>query len=258
MINLEGRVALVPGANGGIGSVVAETLARAGADLALTYNSKTTRVEEVADLGRKQGRRVSIDKLDARDRTAIEIWVKNKISEFGKVDILMNCVGWSGHTSFVLFTEQDPDSWQEVMDVEMMSLAYLSRAVITHMMERRYGRIVTIGSDSSKVGESGAAISAAARAGNNAFSKSLAREVGRFGITVNTVCPGPTDTPILNSLQSSGDTGEKLVAKLKVLNAMKRIGTPQEVANAAVFLASDAASYITGQAISVSGGLTMC
>jgi 2-hydroxycyclohexanecarboxyl-CoA dehydrogenase len=143
------------------------------------------------------------------------------------------------------------------MDIEMMSLAYQAHAVIFHMIERRYGRIVTVGSDSSKVGESGAAMSAAARAGNNAFSKSLAREVGRFGITVNTVCPGPTDTPILDALQSSGDTGEKLVAKLKVLNAMKRIGTPQEVANAAVFLASDAASYITGQAISVSGGLTM-
>jgi 2-hydroxycyclohexanecarboxyl-CoA dehydrogenase len=258
MINLEGRIALVPGANGGIGSVVAETLAKAGADVALTYNNQTSRVEEVADFARKQGRRVSIDRLNVRDRIAIEAWVKNKISEFGKVDILMNCVGWSGHTSFVLFTEQNPDNWQEVMDVEMMSIAYLARAVILHMIERRYGRIVTVGSDSSKVGESGAAISAAARAGNNAFSKSLAREVGRFGITVNTVCPGPTDTPVLNSLQSSGDTGEKLVAKLKVLNAMKRIGTPQEVANTAVFLASDAASYITGQAISVSGGLTMC
>jgi NAD(P)-dependent dehydrogenase (short-subunit alcohol dehydrogenase family) len=257
MINLEGRVALVPGANGGIGSVVAETLVKAGADVALTYNSKVTRVEEVADFARKQGRRVSVDKLDARDRTATETWVKRKIAEFGKVDILMNCVGWSGHTSFVLFTEQDPESWREVMDIEMMSLAYQAHAVIFHMIERRYGRIVTVGSDSSKVGESGAAMSAAARAGNNAFSKSLAREVGRFGITVNTVCPGPTDTPILDALQSSGDTGEKLVAKLKVLNAMKRIGTPQEVANAAVFLASDAASYITGQAISVSGGLTM-
>jgi 2-hydroxycyclohexanecarboxyl-CoA dehydrogenase len=258
MINLEGRVALVPGSNGGIGSVVAETLAKAGAHVALTYNSKKTRVEEVADLARKLGRRVSVDKLNARDRHAIDAWVKDKIAEFGRVDILMNCVGWSGHTAFVLFTEQDPDKWPEVMDVEMMSLAYLARAVIHHMIERRYGRIVTIGSDSSKVGESGAAISAAARAGNNAFSKSLAREVGRFNITVNTVCPGPTDTPVLNALQSSGDVGERLVAKLKVLNSMKRIGMPQEVANVAVFLASDEASYVTGQAISVSGGLTMC
>ncbi len=258
MINLEGRTALVPGANGGIGSVVAEELAKAGADLALTYNTKTSRVEEVADMARKLGRRVSVDKLNARDRTDINDWVKRKILEFGKVDILMNCLGWSGHTAFVLFIEQEPDRWQECMDVEFMACAYLSRAVIGHMIERRYGRIVTIGSDSSKVGESGAAISAAARAGNNAFSKSLAREVGRYGITINTVCPGPTDTPVLTSLASSGDTGQKLVAKLVQLNVMKRVGTPLEVANVAVFLASDAASYITGQAISVSGGLTMC
>jgi 2-hydroxycyclohexanecarboxyl-CoA dehydrogenase len=173
------------------------------------------------------------------------------------VDILANCLGWSGHTLFSLFTEQKPQMWKDCVQIELMAAIYLSDAVIHHMVGRGYGRIITVGSDSSKVGETGAAASSAARAGNNAFSKSLARETGRHGITVNTVCPGPTDTPILDKLASSGGTGEKIVAALVRSIPMKRIGTPREVANAVAFLASDAASYITGQAISVSGGLTM-
>lgn len=258
MIDFSGRVALVPGASGGIGCAVALMLAEAGADVALTYNSNAAKAEEVATAARALGRRVSVDKLNVSTMDSAQAWVDAKIAEFGKVDVLANCIGWSGHTAFVLFTEQNPDNWAKIVDVELMTGVYLTRAVLPHMIERGYGRIVTIGSDSSKVGESGAAVSSAARAGNNAFSKAIAREVGRFGITLNTVCPGPTDTPVLSSLASSGETGRKLVAKVSSLNAMKRIGTPEEVAGMAVFLASEAASYITGQSVSVSGGLTMC
>jgi 2-hydroxycyclohexanecarboxyl-CoA dehydrogenase len=257
-IDLSGRVALVPGASGGIGSSVAEVLAENGADVVLGYHSNRTRTDEVADTARALGRRVHVASLDASDADAIGAWVTEGIRALGQVDILANCVGFHGHNEFVLFIEQSPEHWRRIIDIELMACIHLSRAVVPHMIGRNYGRIVTVGSDSSKVGESGAAVSAAARGGNNAFSKSLAREVGRFGVTVNTVCPGPTDTPLLTALASSGDTGRKLVNKLVGLNAMKRIGTPREVANAVAFLASDGAGYITGQAISVSGGLTMC
>jgi 2-hydroxycyclohexanecarboxyl-CoA dehydrogenase len=207
---------------------------------------------------RSDGRRAISRSLDATDPEAIRSWVDGAISEFGRVDILANCLGWKGHTSFVLFTQQERSAWRKCVDIELMAAIYLSDAVIHHMVANQYGRIITIGSDSSKVGETGAAASSAARAGNNAFSKALARETGRYGITINTVCPGPTDTPILDQLISSGDTGQKIVKALVKAIPMKRIGTPREVANVVAFLASDAASYVTGQAISVSGGLTMC
>lgn len=256
--DLTGRVALVPGASGGIGSAVAEVLAENGADVALTYHSNRKRVDEVADAARAQGRQVWVDQLDASDPAAINSWVEGMIEKAGHIDILTNCIGWNDHTAFVFFTDQSPDNWQSVVDIELMAGIHLCRAVINHMIGRKYGRIVTVGSDSGKVGESGAAVSAAARGGTNAFSKSLAREVGRHGITVNAVCPGPTDTPVLEALKTSSEMGAKLTEKLVKLNAMKRIAQPREVADAVAFLASDAASYITGQAISVSGGLTMC
>lgn len=258
LVDLTDRVAIVPGASGGIGSVVAQVLAECGANLFLGYGSNQDRVEEVLNYAQKLGRKVIARPLDAMDQGSIKSWVLASLQEYENVDILANCLGYKGHSSFTLFTEQRPNAWKECVDIELMAGIYLSDAVIHHMVERKYGRIITVGSDSSKVGESGAAASSAARAGNNAFSKALARETGRFGVTVNTVCPGPTATPILDKLASSGDTGEKIVGALVRSIPMKRIGTPREVANAVAFLASDAASYITGQAISVSGGLTMC
>ena len=255
MIDLRGRVALVAGASGGIGSTVALLLAECGADLALAYHSNRARAREVADAIAAMGRRVRLDALDATDATAAAEWVNGVIADFGQADVLANCCGW--HGTFELFKDQDPGLWAGIIGIELTACLNLAHAVSGHMAARGRGRIVTIGSESGKAGLSGSAVSSAARGGVNAFSKSLARELGRHGVTVNVVCPGPTETPVLEALRAQGATGEKLVHGLIASIPMKRVGTPREVAAAVAFLASDEGGFITGQAISVSGGLTM-
>ncbi len=255
MNDLRGQVAMVAGASGGIGSAVALLLAECGADIALSCHANAARAGEVADSIVAMGRRVRLDTLDATDAGAARDWVAGTIAAFGKVDVLANCCGWSG--AFQLFKDQDPAAWSRIIAIELTACFNLSHAVLHHMVARRRGRIITLGSDSSKTGLSGAAVTAAARGGVNAFSKSLARELGRYGVTVNVVCPGPTQTPVLDMLRAQGETGEKLVQGLIAAIPMKRVGTPREVAAAVAFLASEEGGFITGQAISVSGGLSM-
>ena len=257
LIDLSGKVALVPGASGAMGSAVGEVLAECGATVVLGYNQNAAKAEEVLARAKALGRPARADRIDATRLEDVQRWVDQVLAGYGQIDVIANCVGWHGHESFKLFTEQSPEGWRELVDIELMATVYFAHVAIHHMMERGYGRIVTVGSDSSKVGESGAAVSAAARGGINAFSKSLAREVGRHNITVNTVCPGPTEGPALDRLMQSGDVGEKIIKAVIRAIPMKRVATAREVANVVAFLASDAASFMTGQAISVSGGLTM-
>lgn len=255
MIDLSGQVALVPGGSGGIGSHVAELLAECGADIALGYHANAERAEQVAETIRAMGRKVRLDRLEATDLAASHAWAAAVLDEFGRLDILANCCGWNG--PFGLFSAQDPAQWSRILAIELTACLNLSHAVVDHMVARRSGRIITIGSESGKAGLSGSAVSAAARGGVNAFSKSLAREVGRHAVTVNVVCPGPTETPVLDRLRAQGETGQKLVQGLVTSIPMKRVGTPREVAAVVAFLASGDGGFITGQAISVSGGLTM-
>ena len=255
---LAGKVALVPGASGGIGRAVAELLAERGAYVILGYRRNSSAVDVLVERLREAGGAVEAAPMDARKPESIRTWVQEAVERHGRIDILANCLGWQGEVpSFQPFAEQQQEHWTAVLDVELGALLHLAHAVVPIMTGQGDGRIVTVGSDSSKVGEGGAAVNAAARGACNAFSKSLAREVGRHGITVNTVCPGPTETPLLTDL-ASRNGGDKLIAKMTSLTAMKRIGTAREVAQVVAFLASPDASYVTGQAISVSGGLTMC
>jgi NAD(P)-dependent dehydrogenase (short-subunit alcohol dehydrogenase family) len=255
-LDLSGRVALVSGASGGIGSVVAEVLAECGADLALSYGRNRGRADEVARHARALGVRARLDQVDATDRLASKAWADAVRREYGKIDIVANCVGSAG--GFQLFREQSPDQWRQLIDQHLWAGVYLIHAVLDHMIERGRGRIIMLSSDGAKVGQSGAALGNAGSAGLIGFGKCLAREVARHDITVNAVCPGPTRTPILDRMIAGGDTGAKLAAAAARAIPMKRAGEPREVAAVFAFLASDAASFITGQSISVSGGLTMC
>jgi 2-hydroxycyclohexanecarboxyl-CoA dehydrogenase len=257
MIDLSGRVALVPGAGGGIGRGVARLFAECGADLALTYHSSDAEAKAACEHATSLGRRARLDRLDVADLAAVEGWVASVLGAYGRIDVLASCVGWRSSEGFVLFTEQSPEAWQGLVGVQMMGFINLARAVVPHMIAQGAGRIVQVGSDGGKVGQSGAAVASACHGGMIAFAKALAREVGRHGVTVNVVCPGPTEGPTLDGLRSRGTTGSRIVEEMIRRVPLKRPGTAGEIAATMAFLASDEGGYITGQAISVSGGLTM-
>jgi NAD(P)-dependent dehydrogenase (short-subunit alcohol dehydrogenase family) len=257
MINLAGKVALIPGASGGIGREVARAFVEAGCDVALAYHSNPAPTAEIVAFAERQSRRGRADKVDSSDPAQARAWVEAALAAFGRIDILASCVGAHLPQGFMPFVKQDPATWRAIIDGQLMSFIYLARPVLEHMAERKAGRIVALSSDGGKVGESGAAVANAGNAGLIGFVKSLAREVGRSGITANLVCPGPTEGPTLDLLRSQGDVGARMVEEMIRRVPMKRLGTARDVANAMTFLASDKAGYITGQAISVSGGLVM-
>lgn len=255
-VDLSGRTALVPGASGGIGSAIGEVLAECGANVALGYGRNRKRADEVAAAAsRVAGVRVRTDQIDATDRNAVRAWVDAVSADFGPIDILANCVGSDG--GFQLFREQDPSRWPMLVAQHFWAGVYLVEAVLQPMLARRFGRIIHLSSDGAKVGQSGVAVANGASAGLIGFCKGLAREVAQEGVTINVVCAGPTRTPVLDAMIAGGDTGAKLAAGAARAIPMKRIGEPREVAAMFAFLASDAGSYVTGQALSVSGGLTM-
>jgi 2-hydroxycyclohexanecarboxyl-CoA dehydrogenase len=254
-LNLSGRVALVPGASGGIGSAIALALAECGADVALAYGRNKARADEVAAAARAGGVRARADSVDATDRAAVQAWAAAVTAAFGKIDILANCVGSDG--GFEPFLRQDPARWPTLVAQHFWAGIHLVEAVLPAMVAQRWGRIIHLSSDGAKVGQSGVAVANGASAGLIGFSKGLAREVARDGVTVNCVCAGPTRTPVLDAMIAGGDTGAKLAAGAARAIPMKRVGEPHEVAAMFAFLASEAGSYVTGQALSVSGGLTM-
>ena len=257
MNELAGKAALIPGASGGIGREVAKRFIEAGCDVALAYYSNEAPVQNLAGFARERGRRVRVDKVDVSDYQASRQWVQAVLSELGRIDILASCIGAHLPEGFSPFVKQDAATWKRIIDAQMMSVIYLCRPVLEHMLERKSGRIVMLSSDGGKVGESGAAVANAGNAGLIGFAKSLAREVGRQGITVNLVCPGPTEGPTLDMLRKQGDAGARMVEEMIRRVPMKRLGSARDIANTMVFLASDEAAYLTGQAISVSGGLVM-
>lgn len=205
---------------------------------------------------RKLRKAAKAEKLDASTYEAAKEWVERSIVEFGHVDILATCIGWFDR-GFTLFKDQVPAQWPQMVAEQFWPHVFLTHALLPHLIHRGAGRIIALGSDGAKGGQSGVAIACAGNGGLISFSKSLAREVGRHGITVNVVCAGPTDTPALKTMLDNADLGSKLVEGAIRSIPLKRVGHPREVAAVFAFLASDAGGYVTGQALSASGGLTM-
>lgn len=247
MGDLSGRVALVTGGAGGIGRAVCRALAAEGATVAVCDVDSARAKATAHDLGDGHG----AYSADISDSASVAELVARIAAELGPIDILVNNAGIDKIERFVDSTEA---TWRKIVDVNYLGTAIVSRAVLDSMLERRYGRIINIGSDAGRVGSSGEVVYSGTKGAIIAFGKALAREVAAKGITVNTVCPGPTDTALL---QQVADHNQGMYDALAKAVPMKRIGTPEDVAPAVAFFAGPGATYITGQTLSVSGGLTM-
>jgi 2-hydroxycyclohexanecarboxyl-CoA dehydrogenase len=246
------RVAFVTGAGRGIGRAIAIALARSGHGVAIG-DIRDAEARETANLIESHGQRAFAMPLDVTDSGSVAAAVESATQALGPIDVLVNNAGWD---EMRLFLDTDEEFWDRVIDVNFKGGLRVTRAVLPGMVERGWGRIVNIGSDAGRVGSSLESVYSGAKGAVIAFTKTIAREVARNGVTANVVCPGPTDTPMLAEV-TGGDQGEKVIDAMRRAVPMKRLGTPEEVAAAVAFLASEEARFITGQTLSVSGGLTM-
>jgi 2-hydroxycyclohexanecarboxyl-CoA dehydrogenase len=246
-----GRVAFVTGAGRGIGRAIALRLAGHGDAVAVGDINENDAAETATAIGELGGRAVSI-LVDVTDSASVESAVEETLGLLGPVEILVNNAGWDEMHPFL---ETEEPFWDRVIEVNYKGCLRMTRAALPGMVERKWGRIVNIGSDAGRVGSSFESVYSGAKGAVIAFTKTIAREHARSGITANTVCPGPTDTQMLADVAAG--QGEKIIEAMKRAVPMKRLAMPEDIANAVAFFASDQADYITGQTLSVSGGLTM-
>jgi 2-hydroxycyclohexanecarboxyl-CoA dehydrogenase len=246
-MSLDGRVALVTGGARGIGAAIAHRLAAGGATVVVADLDGDAASATAATL---DGKALGVE-MDVASSASVRAAVDQVGAETGSPDILVNNAGIDVIKPFVDSTEAE---WDRIIAVNLKGPINCTRAVLDTMIERRYGRIVNIASDAGRVGSSGEAVYSATKGGVIAFTKTLARELARHGITVNCVCPGPTETALLAQV---AEYSPKLYESLGRAIPLGRTGQPDDIAPAVAFLASDDASYITGQTLSVSGGLTM-
>ena len=245
------RVAFVTGGAGAIGAAVCRRLAAGGCLVAvvdLDENMARATAAELAGDGH-----VGLS-ADVTDLDAVRVAVADTAALVGPIDILVNVAGWD---RFVPFVETTPELWDRIIDVNYRGVLHTCHTAVPGMLERGHGRIVNVASDAARVGSSLESVYAGAKGAVISFSKSLAREVAKAGVTVNVVCPGPTDTPLIRGMAAELGDGDKLIQALKRAVPMRRLAEPDDIAPAVVFLASDDACFITGQTLSVSGGLTM-
>jgi 2-hydroxycyclohexanecarboxyl-CoA dehydrogenase len=248
-MRLEGRTALVTGGASGIGAATCRRLAAEGAGVAVT-DLDARAAADVAD--ELTG---AAYELDVRSTESIARAVAAAESELGPLDVLVNNAGYD---EFGYFTRTDEAMWDRVLGVNLRGVLAVTHAVLPGMQERGRGRIVNVASEAGRVGSQGSGVYSAAKAGVIGFTKAVARESARYGVTANAVAPGPIETPLLMAApEQLGELGRRLVEGMVGATAMRRIGQPEEVAAAVAFLASDDAAYVTGQTLGVSGGLAM-
>jgi len=252
-MNLKNKAAIVTGGARGIGQAIVQRLAEAGADV-MIGDFRIDEAQGTASVIEKAtGRRICAVRADVTDLKQVEALRDRTIEAFGKIDVLVNNAGWDRLMPFLKTT---PELWDKIIAVNYKGVIHTCYAILPHMAQRKQGSIVNISSDSARVGSTGEAIYSGSKAAVVAFSKTLAREHARDNIRVNVICPGLADTPLLSEIQEE-PFGQKVLGSIVNYVPLKRLAQPDDIAPLAVFLASDAAGYITGQVTSVNGGLTM-
>ena len=248
-MRLAGKVAIISGGSRGMGAYEAELFVREGAKVVVG--------DVLEDEGRNLAEKIGEDAFFLRlDVTSEADWaaaVKLAVDRYGKLDVLVNNAGWDVIKPFL---DTDPDLWKKVIDINLYGPLNMHHAVLPGMVKNGGGRVVNIASDAGRVGSSGEAVYSACKGGIISFTKTVARELARKGIQLNAVAPGPTDTPLFAQV-AEGEAGQKIAEGLKRAIPMKRLAQPTDYPGIICFLSSDDAGFITGQVISVSGGLSM-
>jgi len=253
MAKMAGKTVIVTGGGGGIGGAACRLFAAEGAKVAI-FDTNLDAADKVASGIKATGGAAASFKCDITDRTAVNAGVAAAEAVLGPIDVLVNNAGWD---VFKPFVKTVPAEWDKLIAINLTGALHMHHAVLPGMAARKYGRIINVASDAARVGSSGEAVYAACKGGLVALSKTLAREHARHGITINVICPGPTDTALLAGVAAGAANPEKLIEAFTRAIPLGRLGQPEDLARAIVFFGSDDASFITGQVLSVSGGLTM-
>lgn len=252
MKRLQDTVALVTGGGRGIGRAICLRLAQENAKVAIADILEHDAEQVVAEITNNGGQAMVV-KTDVTHLDQVRACVQQVTNTWGRIDVLINNAGWDKLEPFV---ESQPETWEKVIAINLKGPISFCHAVIPQMIARKTGKIISISSDAGRVGSTGEAVYSACKAGLIGFSKTLARELARAKINVNVVCPGPTETPLLKGI-TGGEAGAKVIDAMTRAVPFRRLGQPEEIAAAVAFFASPDADFVTGQVLSVSGGLTM-
>lgn len=253
MRGLDGKIVVVTGGGSGIGRAVCRRFAQEGAKLAI-LDIDANGAAETVKLICEAGGVAKAYETDIADYDSVETAIEAVEQDLGPIDVLVNNAGWDQAKPFL---NTDPVLWRKIIDINLYGPLNLHHTVVSRMAQREAGKIINVASDAGRVGSSGEAVYSACKGGIISFSKTLARELARKNIQINSVCPGPTETPLLASFAGDGEQGKKLIDGLTRAIPMRRLGQPADYPGIIAFLASSDADYMTGQTISVSGGLTM-